>query len=386
MLCVGDPGVLTFVHRLSEVTRDMGQQRTRSTPPQGTAPRVQQPVLNERAQHLLKSLVARYIHDGQPVGSRVLSRDSGLDLSPATVRNVIADLEEMGFVRSPHTSAGRVPTVQGYRLFVDTLLQVKPLMGEEVRLLRRQLDPSWDREHLMENASSILSEITHLAGVVTIPRHDSLMLRQVEFLPLSSAQVLVILVINEHDVQNRIIHTSRHFTAGELERASNYLNSQFAGHDLREVRGHLVGDMQDAREQMNQIMMDTIEMAEQAFATEAQSEDMLVAGQTHLMRYGDLADMEKLRNLFEAFNSKSDILHLLDQVLGAGGVQLFIGEESGYEIFDDCSVVTAPYSDPEGQVLGVLGVIGPTRMAYERVIPIVDVTARLLGAALNAKQ
>lgn len=343
-----------------------------------------EPILNERAQHLLKTLVSRYIFDGQPVGSRVLSRDSGLELSPATVRNVIANLEELGLVSSPHTSAGRIPTVKGYRLFVDTLLQVKPLLTNEIDRMKLQLEGAGDREKLIEVASAMLSDITHLAGVVTVPKQEQLTLRQVEFLSLSKNQVLVILVVNEQDVQNQIISTSRQFSPAELRQAANYLTAEFRGIDLNEIRTNILGEMRDAREQMNQMMVDAVTMAEQAFAVSGEHESVLVAGQTHLMEYGELADMDRLRNLFEAFNRKRDILHLLDQSLSTEGVQIFIGEESGYDIFDDLSVVTSTY-EADGEVLGVLGVIGPTRMAYERVIPIVDLTARLLGAALNPK-
>ena len=355
----------------------------RSKPSVSNASRAET-VLNERAQHLLRTLVSRYIFDGQPVGSRVLSRDSGLELSPATVRNVIADLEELGLVSSPHTSAGRVPTVKGYRFFVDTLLQVRPLLTDEVDHMKLQLEGARDREKLIEAASSMLSDITHLAGVVTIPKQEQLTLRQVEFLSLSNNQVLVILVVNEQEVQNRIISTSRHFSPSELQQAANYLTAEFRGKNLNEVRTNILGEMRDAREQMNQMMMDAVSMAEQAFAVAGEHESVLVAGQTHLMEYGELGDMDRLRNLFEAFNRQRDILHLLDQSLSTEGVQIFIGEESGYDIFDDLSVVTSTY-ETEGEVLGVLGVIGPTRMAYERVIPIVDLTARLLSAALNPK-
>ena len=343
-----------------------------------------EPILNERAQHLLRTLVSRYIFDGQPVGSRVLSRDSGLDLSPATVRNGIADLEELGLVSSPHTSAGRVPTVKGYRLFVDTLLQVKPLLTDEVDRMKLQLEGARDREKLIEVASAMLSDITHLAGVITVPKQEQLTLRQVEFLSLSKNQVLVILVVNEQEVQNRIISTSRQFSPSELQQAANYLTAEFKGANLNEVRTDILSEMRDAREQMNQMMMDAVTMAEQAFVVAGEHESVFVAGQTHLMEYGELANMEKLRHLFEAFNRKRDILHLLDQSLSTEGVKIFIGEESGYDIFDDLSVVTSTY-ETDGQVLGVLGVIGPTRMAYERVIPIVDLTARLLSAALNPK-
>jgi heat-inducible transcriptional repressor len=341
--------------------------------------------LNERAQFLLKTLVERYIRDGQPVGSRTLSRDSGLSLSPATVRNVMADLEELGLLVSPHTSAGRVPTVQGYRLFIDTLLKVEPLAGEEVESMRGQLGLIQDPQLLMQTASSLLSDITHLAGIVTVPRPGEVRLRHVEFLSLSGDQVLVILVVNNREVQNRIIRTGRRYSDSELQQATNYLNQMCAGKELSELRESLLAEMRQAREQMNDIMVGAIEMAEQALDVPIEDDEgMVVAGQTHLMEYGELADMERLRQLFDAFANKRDILHLLDQALTAGGVQIYIGEESGYDIFEQCSVVTAPY-ESEGRVVGVLGVIGPTRMAYDRVIPIVDVTARLLGAALNPR-
>jgi heat-inducible transcriptional repressor len=340
--------------------------------------------LNERARLLLKTLVERYIREGQPVGSRVLSRDSGLDLSPATVRNVMSDLEELGFLCAPHTSAGRIPTVQGYRFFIDTLLTVESLESEQVAQLRQQLDPSLDPQRLVKSASNLLSNVTQLAGIVMLPRQERSRLRQVEFLSLSDDQVLAILVMNDREVQNRIIRTGRRFTDSELHQASNYLNAVCGGKDLEAIRDQLIREMHQAREQMNEIMVAAISMAEEALLPPEEGDDVLVAGQTNLMDYGELADTERLRQLFDAFSRKRDILHLLDQALAAQGIQIFIGEESGSDIFDQCSLVTAPYGS-EGRVLGVLGVIGPTRMAYDRVIPIVDVTARLLGAALNPR-
>lgn len=341
--------------------------------------------LNERAQHLLKVLVERYIRDGQPVGSRALAREAGLDLSAATVRNVMADLEELGYLRSPHTSAGRVPTVCGYRFFVNSLLNVKPLHNQEVEDLRRQLDPHQTVVDLVQSVSSLLSAITQLAGVVMVPRRESTTLRQVEFLPLSNDRVLAILVVNEREVQNRIIRTQRVYTSAELTQAANYLNAQFAGRDIYQVRAALLQEVHLTRETMNRLMQTVLEVAGQAFAVDlAQAEDYVLAGQTNLMGFAELGDREKLRQLFEAFNRKRDILHLLDQCMGAEGVQIFIGEESGFDVLEACSVVTAPYS-VGGKVLGVLGVIGPTRMAYGRVIPIVDVTAKLLASALNSQ-
>lgn len=340
--------------------------------------------LNERAECLLKSLVERYIREGQPVGSRTLARDARMDLSPATVRNVMADLEDLGLVQSPHTSAGRVPTVQGYRVFVDSLLTVRPLPDQEVEDLKRQLAPDEDVNLVLESASGLLSEITRLAGVVMVPRREQVVLRQLEFLPLSENRILVILVVNEQEVQNRVIHTARSYSPAELQQMANYLNQQFAGRGLRQIREAVLKEMRADREDMNQLMQNAIEVASQAFTGDKeQSGDYVLAGHTNLMSYEEMADVNKLRQLFEAFNRKRDILHLLDQALEAEGVQIFIGEESGYEVLDECSVVTSSYHDEEGDFLGVLGVIGPTRMAYDRVIPIVDVAAKLVGAALN---
>ncbi len=337
---------------------------------------------DDRAQHLLRSLVERYIRDGQPVGSRTLARDSGLKVSPATVRNVMADLEDMGFLSAPHTSAGRIPTPRGLRFFVDSLLSVKPLHSEEVDAIRSQLGPGHDTKDLVATASNMLSKITRLAGVVTVPRREHVAVRQLEFLPLSSNRVLAILVVNESEVQNRILEVEHPYTAAELERASNYLNAQLAGKDLAAVREKLLAEMRAAREGANQLMLDAIGLAERVLAPDKE-EDYVLAGQTNLMDQDNLSDVGKLRQLFEVFQEKHQILHLLDNCLDAQGVQIFIGEESGNEVLEECSLVTAPYK-VDGEVVGVLGVIGPTRMAYGRVIPIVDVTARLLGAALKA--
>jgi heat-inducible transcriptional repressor len=338
--------------------------------------------LNDRAQLLLKNLVERYISDGQPVGSRTLSRDEQVALSPATVRNVMADLEDLGLIHAPHTSAGRVPTIKGYRLFVDNLLTVKPLNRGTVSTIQKQIGGSVDPDQLLATASRQLSDFTSMAGVVMLPRREVAALRQVEFLPLSSRRVLVILVLNEREVQNRIIHTSRDYSPAELQQIANYLTQLCAGQDLRQARERLLREMSETRDSMNQMMADAIEMASQAFTTEGSGSDYLLEGQTNLMSYADMGNIDRLRKLFDAFNQKRDILQLLDQSLHAEGVQIFIGEESGYEVLGDCSVVSAPYK-VDDEVIGVLGVIGPTRMAYDRVIPIVDMTAKLLGSSLN---
>jgi heat-inducible transcriptional repressor len=341
-------------------------------------------VLNERSLQLLKALVERYIQDGQPVGSRALSKDTELKLSPATIRNVMADLEDMGLIRSPHTSAGRVPTVSGYRLFIDSLLTVKPLNSEELKLLRKNLIAKDNVNDVIGMASRILSDVTRMAGVVTLPKRELVSLRHIEFLPLSNTRVLVIFVTNEQEVHNKILHTSKQFTPAQLQQAANYLNSVYSGLSLAAVRKAVLKELKDAQEQMNREMLDAVQMAKLALDPEKSDEDYVLSGETNLMGFSELSDMERLKELFDAFSQKRGVIHLLDQCLNAEGVQIFIGEESGYHAFEQCSLVTAPYSINE-QVVGVLGVIGPTRMAYERVIPFVDVTAKLLGAALNPK-
>jgi len=345
---------------------------------------ISDPKLGERSQYLFKVLVERYISDGQPVGSRTLARDAKLDLSPATIRNVMADLEDLGLISSPHTSAGRVPTVRGYRLFVDSMMTVKHLTPNEIRLMESSLEREDDIQALLGNTSRMLSEITKLAGLVMIPVVDRRALRQVEFLSLSDNRVLAILVINEREVENRIIKTNRVYGQSELTQAANYLNNAFAGRDIDAVKERLIKEMAATRDEMNTLMALVIEISQKVFFEGGAQKDYVLAGQTNLMEVNELSDIDRLRALFDAFNQKRDILHLLDQALSASGVQIFIGEESGYEALDHVSVVTSTYSD-QHRTLGVLGVIGPTRMEYERVIPIVDLTAKMLSAALNSR-
>ena len=342
------------------------------------------PDLNERAQQMLRVLIDRYARDGQPVGSRTLAREAGLKLSPATIRNVMADLEELGFVRSPHTSAGRVPTVQGYRFFVDTLLTIQQLDRRAVERMRLELNVTAEPKSLIESASGLLSGITRMAGVVTLPKHSHTLFKRVEFMPLTDNRVLAVLVTGDDEVQNRILTTKKKCSPAQLQQASNYLNELFTGKELAEVRAMLLKEMHETRSTMNSMMATAMQMADQVLEKN-RNEDFIMAGQTNLMEFQELCDIEKLRKLFDAFNQKRDMLHLLDQCIHGEGIQIFIGDESGYRMLDECSMVTAPYS-VNGQVLGVLGVIGPTRMAYDRVIPIVDTTARLLGAALNHKE
>ena len=342
--------------------------------------------LSERSLHLFKTLVEHFIDDGTPVGSRTLSKDSNLGLSPATIRNVMADLEDVGLLHSPHTSAGRIPTAKGYRLFVDNLLRVNDLQSAQVEKIAQELTQEADYASLMQRTSAMLSDVTKLAGVVMLPRQNLSILQHIEFVALSANRVLVILVVNDREVQNRIINTSKTFSASELQQVSNYLNEQFAGKDLTQVRKSILDELDKMKKQVNDSMQSAIEMAQMAFDsdTSKESDDILFSGQTNLMDVAELGQVEKLKQLFETFNQKRDILHLLEQAIHADGMQIFIGEESGYDVLDNCSVVTSPY-EADGQILGVLGVIGPTRMHYERVIPIVDITAKMLGAALNSK-
>ena len=340
---------------------------------------------NERAAQLLKVLIQRFIKDGQPVGSRTLSRRSGIELSPATIRNVMSDLEDLGLIAAPHTSAGRVPTPQGYRLFVDSLVRYKQPPKREIEKLKNELlERADDRSSMLDAVSSLLSEVTHLAGVVTVPKAKKAVLRQIEFLSLSDNRVLAILVINDREVQNRVLHTDQAHTTDELQRAANFINENYVGRDLVEIRDRLVKDLDATRNSMNEAMLDIISVAHSAMdgATAAKGE-FVVSGETKLMDFAELSDIETLRRLFDAFSKKQFMLSLLDKSIDANGVQVFIGNESGYRMMDDCSIVTAPYHVDEDQV-GVLGVIGPTRMAYDRVVPIVDITARLLESALNS--
>jgi heat-inducible transcriptional repressor len=337
-------------------------------------------MVDPRAQYLLKTLIERYIIDGQPVGSRVLSRQSGLELSPATIRNVMADLEEMGFITSPHTSAGRVPTAKGYRFFVDSLLVVKPLDEGEISELQDQLQA--DRpQALVSAAAQLLSQLTQFAGVVATPRRREPSFRHIEFLRLSERRVLLIIVTPDGDVQNRILHTDRLYTPSQLIEASNFFNDHYAGQPFAAIRGLLADELKQLREDVVGLMTAAVDAGAAALADSR--DDLVVSGEKNLLSASDLAsNMDRLRRLFEVFEQKTSLLHLLDLSQRAQGVHLFIGGESGLAPLDECSVITAPY-EIDGQVIGTLGVIGPTRMAYERVIPIVDVTARLLSNALT---
>ncbi|HEX7380569.1 MAG TPA: heat-inducible transcriptional repressor HrcA [Nevskiaceae bacterium] len=342
--------------------------------------------LDVRAAALLKLLIERYVQDGLPVGSRTLARATGAHLSPATIRNVMADLDERGFVSSPHTSAGRVPTQRGYRYFVDSLLAPEPLGHHELERIAEELVQRHGRapDELVESASAVLSHLTQMAGVVTVPRRNLAILRRIEFLPLSERRVLVILVVNHSEVQNRVIRTQRDYGASELERYANELNDRFAGRDLISLRRSLQRELHEIQLSVNRVLNDAASLAESALEGVSGDGDYVLAGGANLMGYQELADVQRLRELFDVLDRKRDLLTLFEQCLSGAGVQIFIGSESGYQVLDECSVVTAPYY-VEGEVAGVLGVIGPIRMAYDHIVPLVAETARALSHGLKSR-
>jgi heat-inducible transcriptional repressor len=336
-------------------------------------------MLDSRSRTLLKTLVERYIADGQPVGSRTLSKYSGLDLSPATVRNVMADLEELGLITSPHTSAGRIPTPRGYRLFVDTLITVRPLEVEQAERLQGRLQAE-EPQRVLTQAAQMLSSLTAFAGVVMTPRRSST-LRQVEFMRLSERRLLLIIVTPEGDVQNRILQAERDYSAGELIEASNYINQNFAGLDFETIRQRLQNELVSLRDDITGLLHKAVAAGNQVAAEQA--ETLMISGERNLVAVHELSDnMDRLRQLFGLFEQKTGLVQLLDASSHAEGVQIFIGGESQLVPMDQLSVVAAPYG-ADGRIVGTLGVIGPTRMAYERVIPIVDITAKLVSSALS---
>ncbi|HUQ26314.1 MAG TPA: heat-inducible transcriptional repressor HrcA [Burkholderiales bacterium] len=333
-------------------------------------------MLDKRAQLLLKTLIERYIEEGQPVGSRTLSKYSGLDLSPATIRNVMSDLEELGFIASPHTSAGRVPTPAGYRFFVDTLLVAKEISSDARLQIEDQIHPD-NPQRLAQSASQLLSQLTQFAGVVMTPRRRAVTFKHLEFLRLSEKRVLLIVVTPEGDVQNRILLTERDYTPAELVEAANYVNQNYAGQSLEDVRARLQGELREIREHMVQLMSVALEASNRALSEG--NEPYVVSGERNLFA---MQDVGRLKQVLELFERKTSLVQILDLSLRGQGVQIFIGGESGVNAPDDVSVVTSPYR-VDGEVVGTVGVIGPTRMAYDRVVPIVDITARLLSSALS---
>ncbi|WP_372717201.1 heat-inducible transcriptional repressor HrcA [Immundisolibacter sp.] len=344
--------------------------------------------LNDRTLALLKGLVEHYVVDGRPVGSKTLARDLGLGLSSATLRNIMADLERLGLICAPHTSAGRVPTAKGLRVFIDNLIKVRPIDRAEEGKLRRGLGEGSHPDGLVEAASKLLAELSQQAGVVLLPRRQVACLRQVDFVTLSEGRLLVILVTDDGRVHNWVVEHPHNYGESELTRAANYLNENFVGHTLAQMRTAIVRELQRAQAEVGAVMATMVELANRLIPPPtdgAPSGDYLIRGESNLLaNVNPAADLSKLQTLFRAFGEKRELLHLLDQCLQGQGVQIFLGAESGYQFLGDYSLVTAPY-EMDGQIVGALGVIGPSRMPYERVVAVVDVTARLLGAALNRR-
>ena len=334
-------------------------------------------MLNERAQILLKTLVERYISDGQPVGSRTLQQYSGLEVSSATIRHVMSDLEDIGLVSSPHTSAGRIPTGMAYRLFIDTMLVTKPLDSQRVQQMESQLQPD-NPSRLFAQASNILSELTHFTGVVASAKRSAITVRQIEFLRLSEKRVLLIIVMPDGEVENRVLLLDRDYTQSQLTEAGNFLSQHYAGCSFSEIRDRLRGELRQLHENMSALMTAAL-----AAGDAAQAKQTVISGEHNLLHVQDFStDMNRLRGLFNLFEQKTELLQLLDASRRGMGIHIFVGSESGLATLDECSVIAAPYS-VDGQVVGTLAVVGPKRMNYERVIPIVDITARLLGNALS---
>jgi len=342
-------------------------------------------IMDERALTLLKTLVERYIADGQPIGSRTLSRASGLELSPATIRNVMADLEDLGLIASPHTSAGRVPTTRGYRLFVDMMMTARPIeaapLSAELASAREQLQPD-QPQRVIAQAAQLLSNLSHFVGVITAPRRPG-RVRHIEFLRLSERRVLLILVTADGDVQNRVIATSRDYTQSELVEATNYVNAHYVGLDIEGMRDRLRNEIVALRDEIAQLMQAAVQAGSEAIN---ESDQVVVSGERNLLGVQDFGhDLGSLRKLFDLFEKKTDLMRLLEVSSRAEGVRIYIGGESGVVPFEELSVVSAPY-EIDGRVVGTLGVIGPTRMAYDRMVQIVDITSRLVGNALSHKQ
>jgi heat-inducible transcriptional repressor len=339
-------------------------------------------MLDDRARTLLKALVERYIADGQPVGSRTLSRASGLELSAATIRNVMADLEELGLIASPHTSAGRIPTARGYRLFVDTMLTAQPVTADTP--LPEGAGPLLpdQPQRVIAQAASLLSNLSHFVGVVTAPRRSSVF-RHIEFLRLGERRVLLIIVSPDGDVQNRVLFTPHDPSAQELVEATNYTNAHYAGLTLEEVRERLRGEVDALRGEIALLMQAAVAAGSEAMAQS--TEQVVVSGERNLLEVAELGnDLGSLRKMFNLFEHKTQLMRLLESSSRAEGVRIYIGGESGVVPYEELSVVSAPY-EVDGRIVGTLGVIGPTRMAYDRMIQIVDITARMVGNALSQK-
>jgi len=337
---------------------------------------------SQRARRILSAIVDKYIQEGIPIGSKSLSLADEIGLSPASIRHVMSDLEDLGFIASPYTSSGRVPTSKGYRFFIDSLLKLQPVEENEVERIKKRVNSNESNSReLAVSVSNTLSAITKLAGIVTIPKQQIIRLKEIDFIQLSEKRILAIIVMNETEVENRILQMKREYSKDELKQASNYLNANYKGRSLSYIKKHLINELIQTKESVNSLMSDLIDIADKVLDFN-ESDEYVVAGQRRLMDFHELSDVKKLRQLFDAFREKQQLLQLLDKSMSTDGIQIFIGEESGYQMFDNCTLITSPYTTEEGAI-GVLGVIGPTRIAYQKVIPIVDITAKLLGKSLK---
>jgi len=340
-------------------------------------------MLNDRSQLLFKNLMGLYLNDGKPVGSTTLAKLPDIGLSSATVRNVMADLEKIGLIHSPHTSAGRVPTDEGYRLFIDSMLTYQPISQQNEATIRNELTVGLNQGDLLENASKVLSGITGMTSLILMPNKEQEILKHIDFIQLGANRVLVVLVFNDQDVQNRIIELDKTISADELQETANFLNEQCVGKNLADAKQYLVARMDNIRATTNEFMSSIVQATDHVLEQQLdQNIPFLVSGKTNLLNYQELASSDKLKALFNAFDQHSEMLSLLDKSMQAQGVQVFVGQECGNSIYQDCSIITTPY-EVEGEVLGVLGVVGPSRMDYQKVVPRVDMTAKILGSLLK---
>lgn len=337
---------------------------------------------SDRAKQILSAIIDNYIEEGTPIGSKKLSSYNRFNLSSATIRNVMSDLEDLGFIASPHTSAGRIPTSKGYRFFIDRLLEFQPVDSNEIASIKDTVSQTKSsNKDLATNVSTTLSAITQLAGIVTVPKQHKSTLKEIDFIPLSEQRVLAIVVINDSEVENKILQMKRNFSRDELQISANYLNQNYVGRSFEYIKNNLLTQLKETSALANSLMNDIINIADELL-TNQNKDEYVVTGKNQLLDFEELSDMNQLKELFDAFNEQQLLLQLLDKSMSTSNVQIFIGQESGYKIFDNCTLITAPYTNEVGSV-GVLGVIGPTRIAYQRVIPIVDVTAKLLSQSLK---
>ena len=337
---------------------------------------------SDRAKRILSAIIDNYIEEGTPIGSKKLSTYNRFNLSPATIRNVMSDLEHLGFIASPHTSAGRIPTSKGYRFFIDRLLELQPVDNNEIASIKDTVSQTKSsNKDLATNVSTILSAITQLAGIVTVPKTQKSTLKEIDFIPLSEQRVLAIVVINDSEVENKILQMKRNYSRDELQISANYLNQNYVGRSFEYIKNDLLTKLKETSALANSLMNNIVNIADELL-TNQNKDEYVVTGKNQLLDFEELSDINRLKDLFDAFNEQQQLLQLLDKSMSTSNVQIFIGQESGYRIFDNCTLITAPYTNEMGSV-GVLGVIGPTRIAYQRVIPIVDVTAKLLSQSLK---